>query len=259
MGDTRLRQPFDCYVRADIKSCFESIPHRLVLGRLRSKVRDKEIVELVRQFLEAGKTRPGRGIGQGTIIAPLLSNVALSDLDEKFPKGIGHLSEDMVTEVYDHPVAIRLVRPPVSEATGRLTAPALLYLRYADDIVVLVQGSREQAEVVRQFISVVLAKHKLELHPTKTKVGKLTDGFDFLGVNFRRSLDRLGLQVRVSENNIREWAQQLRDIHEGVDPSALADLAVKYLQPRFDYFSQMGVDWTETSERLRQELFEGEQ
>lgn len=74
---------------ADIEACFDTIDHTALLARVRSRVKDKRVLALVKGFLKAGLlTELGEerdtpaGTPQGGILSPLLANIALSVLDE---------------------------------------------------------------------------------------------------------------------------------------------------------------------------------
>ena len=74
---------------ADIEACFDSIDHMALMDRVRSRVKDKRVLRLVKAFLKAGiLTELGdfedtdAGTPQGGILSPLLANIALTVLDE---------------------------------------------------------------------------------------------------------------------------------------------------------------------------------
>ena len=82
---------YEWIVEGDIKACFDEISHVGVQDRLRARVADKRILLLVKAFLKAGilsregvERHPITGTPQGGILSPLLSNLALSVLDEHF-------------------------------------------------------------------------------------------------------------------------------------------------------------------------------
>ncbi len=74
---------------ADIEACFDSIDHAALIDRVRTRVKDKHVLLLVKAFLKAGvmietghfENNP-TGTPQGGILSPLLANIALSALDE---------------------------------------------------------------------------------------------------------------------------------------------------------------------------------
>src|SRR5207244_1837679 len=80
---------YEWIVEGDIKACFDEISHSALLERVRKRVGDKRVLALVKAFLKAGILGEDRvlrdndaGTPQGSILSPLLSNVALSVLDD---------------------------------------------------------------------------------------------------------------------------------------------------------------------------------
>ena len=87
---------YEWIVEGDIAACFDEISHPALLDRVRQRVGDKRVLALVKAFLKAGiLTQDGSqkdtktGTPQGGILSPLLSNVALSVLDEHFTNAPG--------------------------------------------------------------------------------------------------------------------------------------------------------------------------
>ena len=87
---------YEWIVEGDIKSCFDEISHPALLNRARKQVGDKRVLALVKAFLKAGilledgtLSDTSAGTPQGSILSPLLSNVALSVLDEHIAHGPG--------------------------------------------------------------------------------------------------------------------------------------------------------------------------
>jgi RNA-directed DNA polymerase len=172
---------YEWVLEADIEACFDSIEHTALLARVRHRVKDKRVLSLVKAFLKAGiLTELGReeetptGTPQGGILSPLLSNIALSVLDEHFARS---WQETMST------VTRRRTRRRKGLGTWRL-------VRYADDFVVMVAGTRENAEALREEVAQVLAPLGLRLSAEKTRVVHIDEGFDFLGFTIRRRRKR---------------------------------------------------------------------
>jgi RNA-directed DNA polymerase len=166
-------------LEADIEACFDNIDHTALLGRVRGRVGDKRIVDLVKAFLKAGilsedaVTRDTKtGTPQGGILSPLLANIALSVLDE-------HFAEAWQTTMASRRDRER--RRQRGHATYRL-------VRYADDFVVMVAGTRDHAERLRGEVEAVLAPMGLRLSEAKTGVVHIDEGFDFLGFRIQRQL-----------------------------------------------------------------------
>lgn len=159
---------------ADIEACFDSIDHVALMDRVRSRVKDKRVLRLVKAFLKAGiLTELGdvedtdAGTPQGGILSPLLANIALAVLDE-------HLHAPW--------------KPGGSMGTAyrrssrrRKDLPNWRLVRYADDFVVLTDGTEGHLHQLREEIAQVLAPLGLRFSEAKTRIVHMSEGFDFLG------------------------------------------------------------------------------
>ena len=163
-------------LEADIASCFDEIDHTALMGRVRGRISDKRVLGLVKAFLKAGVLEESAfvrdsvaGTPQGGILSPLLANIALSVLDDHF---------EAVWKTHNNDTArVRYRRR--GGATYRL-------VRYADDFVVMVFGTREHAVAIQGEVADVLASMGLRLAPEKTQVVSIDEGFDFLGFHIQR-------------------------------------------------------------------------
>jgi len=143
-------------VDADLKSFFDTIPHALMMDGLKAKVSDGKILRLVEAFLAQGvmgeelTTDDQEGTPQGSVISPLLANIALHGLDL------------------------------LAEANG------FELVRYADDFVALCI-TREEAESTLETIREWTIPNGLSLHPDKTRLVDYGKGetFEFLGYEFK--------------------------------------------------------------------------
>jgi RNA-directed DNA polymerase len=172
---------YEWVFEADITACFDEIDHAALMGRVRRRIGDKRVLTLVKAFLKAGALsedqirRPtDTGTPQGGILSPLLANIALEVLDEHFAR------------VWDATSATRVDR----SRRRRQGQPVLRLVRYADDFVVLVSGTREHAEAVREQAAGVLAPMGLRLSEEKTTVVHIDEGFNFLGFRIQRHRKR---------------------------------------------------------------------
>ena len=150
------------------------------MGRLRERIGDKRVLGLVKAFLHAGILgEDGRnrntitGTPQGGILSPVLANIALSVLDEHFAEAWEAMGD------FNARASLRRK----GQATYRL-------VRYADDFVVLVAGSRDDAEGLRAEVQRVLAPMCLRLSDEKTMIVHLREGLDFLGWSIQRQQKR---------------------------------------------------------------------
>jgi RNA-directed DNA polymerase len=172
---------YEWIVEGDIKACFDEISHSALVERVRNRVGDKRVLALVKAFLKAGiLTEDGTlaetdaGTPQGSILSPLLSNVALSVLDEHIAKAPGG------------PAA-----SPYQRAKRRRQGlPNYRLCRYADDWCLVVSGTRQHAEALREEIAGVLSTMGLRLSPEKTLITHIDEGLDFLGWRIQRHHQR---------------------------------------------------------------------
>jgi len=160
------KEGFRAVVDADIASFFDTLDHEVVMSRVRARIADGRVLDLIEAFLKAGIsennviTVPTEGTPQGGVVSPWLSNLVLDDLDKA------------------------------------LESRGWRHVRYADDFVVLCR-SREEAQDALTFVQEVLGTLKLSLSETKTKVSGFNEGFEFLGFHFRNY--RLGVRAKSIE------------------------------------------------------------
>jgi RNA-directed DNA polymerase len=172
---------YEWVVEGDIKACFDEISHPALMDRVRRRVGDKRVLALVKAFLKAGiLTEEGTlvdtsaGTPQGSILSPLLSNVALSVLDEYIARAPGGPGAS-----------------PYQRAKRRRQGlPNYRLSRYADDWCLTVSGTKAHAEALRDEIAEVLAGMGLRLSPEKTLITHIDEGLDFLGWRIQRHRKR---------------------------------------------------------------------
>ena len=154
---TLLKAGYRWVVDADLKSYFDTIPHEPLLERVREKVSDGRVLDLVSAYLkqpvmESHKQwTPQDGTPQGAVLSPLLSNIYLHPLDQL-----------MAREGFE-------------------------MVRYADDFVILCRSEAEAQRALAQ-VQAWTASAGLSLHPEKTRIVETSEGegFEFLGYRFRQ-------------------------------------------------------------------------
>jgi len=149
-------------VEIDCQSCFTTIPHDKLLMLIRQRVVDGSMLRIIKQSLKVGIAYQGQveptkvGVPQGSPISPLYSNIYLKLLDQLWHK-----------RNYPEKLGARLHR-------------------YAEDAMLVCRKSAPQALAAFEAIA---RRMDLRVNRDKTRITKLTEGFDFLGFEFvkRRS------------------------------------------------------------------------
>jgi len=183
----RLASPggasFQWVIEGDIASYFDTIPHRRLMKAVKKRVADRDIRDLLWKFLRAGVLDHGHrretltGTPQGGIVSPLAANIYLHALDRYMESRY-------------------LCLPKWQRQQRRRQGKAnFLYLRYADDFVVLCNGTKEQAHAMKEELGGLLSSMGLQLSEEKTKVTHITEGFDFLGYRIMRSIGTSGKMI----------------------------------------------------------------
>lgn len=209
---------YEWVLEGDIRSCFDEIDHTALMGRVRHRIGDKRVLGLVKAFLKAGILSEDQvvrdtvtGTPQGGILSPLLANIALSVLDEHF---MGQW------ESWGGQYG-RSRRRDKGLANYRL-------VRYADDFVVMLTGTKEHVETLRDEVAAVLAPMGLSLSEEKTKVTHIDQGFDFLGFHIQRKLKegttRRTLYTYPSKTALAAVKAKVRVLTQGNTNQSLADL-----------------------------------
>ena len=165
-------------VEIDFQSFFDTIDQELVIDEVAEEVADGRVLRLVRAMLRSGvHTADGfeeteTGTPQGGVISPLLANITLHRLD------------------------------------ADLTARGYRMVRYADDLVITC-GNRREAEEALDQVRSVAAGLRLTLHPDKTKIVHIGEGFDFLGYTLKKGYSLYAVPRR---KKIQSFKDRIREI-----------------------------------------------
>ena len=192
------------FVEGDIKGCFDNINHDALVGFIGSKVKDARIVKLVYKFLKAGYLedwvyhKTYSGTPQGGILSPLLANIYLHELDKfvmqlkdefdtpekgkitpeyrelhnriknlcyHIDRKNGVERESMIAECKT--LRKQLLKTPCTAQTDK----KLKYIRYADDFIIGVKGSKEDCQWIKSKLSEFIGQTlKMELSEEKTLI-----------------------------------------------------------------------------------------
>ena len=158
-------------VDADLKDFFGSVDHAKLLTLVAQRVADGRVLRLIEAMLKAGSYGKGRlfpterGTPQGGVVSPLLSNILLTPFDQEMRRKGYQLT------------------------------------RYADDWVVTCESAAEARAAVAAALR-ILKELGVQLHPQKTRIVHVRQGFEFLGYKIKR-----GKQLRLSLGKVRSGAQ----------------------------------------------------
>src|SRR3990172_6614553 len=191
-------------IEGDVRQCFDRINHKILLRLLWQRIADRRIIHLIDSFLKACVIEGGlfqttaEGTPQGGIVSPLLANVYLHQFDLWWWKNYGSLH-----------------RYEKERRRNRKQGNSVL-ARYADDFILLCNGTRTEVERLREEVRQFLWDElHLELSMEKTQITHVTDGFDFLGFHIQWKLPKENkpwLRVTPSQKSV----QRLRHTIKGM-------------------------------------------
>jgi group II intron reverse transcriptase/maturase len=183
---------------ADIKGFFDNIPHVLIMKLVANRIADGNILGIIQKILASGVMEEGQlketvmGTPQGGVISPLLANIVL--------------------DVLDHELAVR----------------GYIFVRYADDFVVLAKSTSEIEKAFDVVGKVIEGNLGLKLSPEKTKITSFVEGFDFLGFHFSHSrvtiraksmekiFDKIKIMTIRSHNFSKDQIQKINRVLRGL-------------------------------------------
>ncbi len=185
----------------DVAAYFDTVRHDLLLGKVARRVQDAEILHLLKLMLKAsGK----RGVPQGGVISPVLSNIYLTEVDAMLERAKAVTRDGTTTYVE--------------------------YARYADDLAILVNGQWRNGWLLRAVdrrLREEFTKLDLRLNEAKSRVVDLTQGeaFGFLGFIFRRLRSPRGrwwVQKMPAMRQRTALLQKLKEVFRRLDSQPIA-------------------------------------
>ena len=200
-------------IQGDITKCFDKIPHELVIDSLKEFIADPGLLMLIQKFLQTGYKNPKTqetettnriGIPQEGILSPTLCNIVLHRFDvymrnyiKNFEIGKRRKSNPEYKRleyrrrtsktVQEKLHYLRLMRNISAYDLQDPNFKRMMYLRYADDFIIILTGSKNDAELTKTRVKDSLRRLcGAELSEEKTEITNMRDGFDFLGVHIKK-------------------------------------------------------------------------
>lgn len=176
-------------IDVDLKSYFDNIRHHFLLQKLANRIQDPAILHLIKQIVKANGRR---GVPQGGVLSALLANLYLNDLDRT-------MEEEMVKR----------------RREGRWER--MIYTRYADDMIVLVDGYPQwepHVGMIQERLEEELRKVAIQINEEKTRVVDFAKGgsFGFLGFDLRAGRNRLGKRFVLRTPKKKKQSELLRRV-----------------------------------------------
>ena len=174
-----VEEGYTYVVSLDLSKFFDRVNHDRLMSRLAQRIEDKRVLKLIRAFLNSGimvndlVEYPGEGTPQGGPLSPLLSNIVLDELDKE------------------------------------LERRGLRFVRYADDIVILVRSQLQGEEVLRSISRFITIKLKLKVNEEKSCVVRPWDA-KFLGFRVTRIFGVT--RTVIHPKTVKRFQEKVRDI-----------------------------------------------
>ncbi len=212
VGDSINGKPVNHVVEADIKGFFDNVEHDLLMKFIRIRIKDSRLLFLIERFLKAGYidkdhlVQTEKGTPQGSILSPMLSNIFLHYVLDKW------FNEIVLNHVGGYAELVR----------------------YADDFICLVQSKRDAQRILKALQN-RFSKYQLQLHPDKTSAfsfgrhekqnaqveNRKANTFDFLGLTHycdktRRGYFKVGRKTsakkfRAKAKDLNQWLKKIRN------------------------------------------------
>jgi len=208
-------------VEIDFQAYFTSIPHRKLMILITKRIADGSLLKLIKQTLtvgvyDKGQVRPTKvGVPQGSPISPLYSNIYLNLLDQLWHSR-------------GYPVKLG----------------ATLH-RYADDAILV---CRRSPQPVLAAFEGIAKRMELTLNRAKTRVTRVTEGFDFLGFNFvKRTSPTSGKQAiyifpaKSAQQTIRNRLKYVTSRRAPISPKEFVDMVNPMMMGWVNYFRHINA------------------
>ncbi len=178
-------------IDADLKSYFDTIDHEILIDMVAEEVADGRVLQLIRDMLKSGVLhgdifeKTTKGTPQGGVISPLLANIYLHHFDKA------------------------------------MTNRGFKIVRYADDFVILCRTRNEVNRAKKVMQRVVEGELKLTIHPTKTRVRTVEQGFSFLGFDIYQT------KTVPQKAKVMKFKDKVRELTRRAQPIKTKDIIAR--------------------------------
>lgn len=225
------------FVEGDIKGCFDNIDHHVLVQILRRRITDEHFIGLIWKFLKAGYMENWAyhntysGTPQGSLISPILANIYLNELDvfmASYDQAFNRGAKRQINPAYKKPLDVRrgkqewlkrnenkISEEKRREVTAQIqeinqylrTIPygdpmdneyrRIVYVRYADDFLIGVIGSKADAKQVKADMGMFISNElHLEMSSEKTLITHGNDFAHFLGYEITVSSEQNSTRMK---------------------------------------------------------------
>lgn len=225
------------FVEGDIKGCFDNIDHHVLVQILRRRITDEHFIGLIWKFLKAGYMENWvyhntySGTPQGSLISPILANIYLNELDvfmASYAQVFNRGAKRQINPAYKKPLDVRrgkqewlkrnenkISEEKRREVTAQIqeinqylrTIPygdpmdneyrRIVYVRYADDFLIGVIGSKADAKQVKADVGMFISNElHLEMSSEKTLITHGNDFAHFLGYEITVSSEQNSTRMK---------------------------------------------------------------
>ena len=173
-----LNEGYVWVIELDLEKFFDKVNHDKLMGQLFKKITDKRTLALIRSYLNSGIMENGveqprtEGTPQGSPLSPLLSNIALNELDKE------------------------------------LSARGHRFVRYADDCSIYVKSEKSAHRVTETIITFIETKLKLKVNRTKSKVSRPQES-TLLGFTFYQKDEKW--ETRIAPKSLKRIKQKIKE------------------------------------------------
>ena len=173
-----LNDGHDWVVDIDLERFFDTVHHDKLMRIISNTIKDGDVISLIRKYLVSGVMVNGKyeetpvGTPQGGNLSPLLSNIMLNELDKE------------------------------------LENRGLLFVRYADDVLIFVKSEKAANRVMKTIVRFIEEKLGLKVNAEKSKVARPKD-LKFLGFGYYYNIENKKYQVKPHLTSVQKFQRKL--------------------------------------------------